>query len=757
MGENGDAGRRKAVRRREPARTDSGETPAAVAPEDRRSAEHARARLAAVVAGSDDAILAKDLHGRITDWNAAAERMYGYSAEEAIGSPVAMLVPPERHREDVVLLRRVLSGGRVVHYETERLRKDGSRVPVSLTMSAVRDSDGLVMGGSIIARDVTERRAADADRAKLAALVLTSASAARAKAEAAAHTLHAAEQRFHAAFASAPIGMALIATTEEHGSRIEDVNPALCRLTGFARDELQGRDLVETLVHPADREPARRDVEGLLGGELSTAVAERRYIRRDGGDLWVETSLARLSEAPDDKEIVLQVQDITERKRSEERLRYLADHDPLTGVFNRRRFVEELDRETADGQRYGVSTAVLVLDVDHFKQVNDTYGHAVGDDVLAGVARALSERTRETDIVGRLGGDEFGVVLTHSDRRAAQTLAAALIEDLRERVLTLDDRRPLPVTVSVGIRAVDFDEELTADELIVEADIAMYEAKEGGRDRISAGGAGTERPTRLRRRLAMADYVRDALRRDDGFQLYEQPIRSLFSGQIERTEILVRMADPDGAVLLPAAFLPVADRFGLMPGVDRWVTAHAIELLMGRQAAGIELGMEVNLSGTSLGDPEVVDFIVASVRNAQIDPRALTFEVTETEAIVNIGRARLLSHQLANLGCQFALDNFGSGFGSFYYLKHLPFDVVKIDGDFVKALATSRTDQLTVKAMVEITRGMRKRTIAGYVRDRQTSEMLRGYGVDYAQGYHIGRPEPALARPRHASRSELAG
>jgi diguanylate cyclase (GGDEF)-like protein/PAS domain S-box-containing protein len=562
---------------------------------------------------------------------------------------------------------------------------------------------------------------------------------------------------YRTAFAMAPIGMALIATTEEHGSRIQDVNPALCRLTGFARDELQGRDLVETLVHPSEREPARGDMESLLGGDLSTVTAERRYTRRDGGDLWVQTSVARLSDVPDDTEIVLQVQDITERKRSEERLRHLADHDPLTGVFNRRRFVEELDRETADGQRYGVSTAVLVLDVDHFKRVNDTYGHAVGDDVLAGVARALSERTRETDIVGRLGGDEFGVVLTHSDRRAAQTLAAALIDDLRERALTLDASRPVPVTVSVGIRAVDCDEALTADELIVEADIAMYEAKEGGRNRISTGGAGNERPTRLRRRLAMADRVREALGRDDGFQLYEQPIRSLCSGQIERTEILVRMVDPDGTVLPPSAFLPVADRFGLMPAVDRWVTEHAIELLMGRQAAGIELGMEVNLSGTSLGDRQVVDFIVASVRNSHVDPRALTFEVTETEAIVNIDRARLLSRQLASLGCQFALDNFGSGFGSFFYLKHLPFDVVKIGGDFVKALATSRTDQLTVKAMVEITRGMRKRTIAGYVRDRHTSEMLRGYGVDYAQGYHIGRPEPALARPRHAVTNELAG
>jgi EAL domain-containing protein (putative c-di-GMP-specific phosphodiesterase class I) len=198
------------------------------------------------------------------------------------------------------------------------------------------------------------------------------------------------------------------------------------------------------------------------------------------------------------------------------------------------------------------------------------------------------------------------------------------------------------------------------------------------------------------------------------------------------------MPDGEGDLLPPSSFLPIADHFGLMPALDQWVIVHAIELLAQRQQAGIQLGMEVNLSGTSIGDPAVIDFIAESVRGAGIDPTALIFEVTETEAIVNIDRARVLSRQLSSLGCKFALDDFGAGFGSFYYLKHLPFDVVKIDGDFIKALPTSTSDQLTVQAIVTIARGLG---------NERTVEMLREYGVDFAQGYHIGKPAPATLVP----------
>ncbi len=322
---------------------------------------------------------------------------------------------------------------------------------------------------------------------------------------------------------------------------------------------------------------------------------------------------------------------------------------------------------------------------------------------------------------------------------------------MRQLAFPTSDPQPVMVTLSIGLRAVEPDESLTAEELIVEADIAMYEAKETGRDRVAVGGRGSGEPARMRQRLAMADHIRHALKREDMFRLYEQPILSLPRRAIERTEILLRMMDESGDILPPATFLPIADRFGLLPAIDQWVITRSLDLLERRQAAGIDLGLEVNLSGTTIGDRDVVDFITASVRNARIDPRALTFEVTETEAIVNIDRARLLSQQLSALGCQFALDDFGAGFGSFFYLKHLPFDVIKIDGDFIKALRTSKTDQLTIQAIVTIAKGLEKHTIAECVGDQETVAMLRRFGVDFAQGFHIGRPKPAVLRPDYVA------
>jgi EAL domain-containing protein (putative c-di-GMP-specific phosphodiesterase class I) len=313
---------------------------------------------------------------------------------------------------------------------------------------------------------------------------------------------------------------------------------------------------------------------------------------------------------------------------------------------------------------------------------------------------------------------------------------------LRSHPLTIADERPLFVTASVGIAAVTSGSDLTPSELLVEADVAMYDAKEAGRDRICHVDLTAGRSGRLRSRLTWSQRIREALD-SDRFELWEQPIITMANGETDRSEILLRMLGDDGEPVPPGVFLYIAEHFGQIQAIDRWVIDRSIRLLAERKAAGEDAHLEVNLSGASITDADLTEFIVDRVRNAPIDPTRLTFEVTETTAIVNIERAREFARRLAELGCRFALDDFGAGFGSFYYLKHLPFDLVKIDGDFIKNLPQSKTDQLTVQAIVQIAKGLGKQTVAEFVGDQPTMDLLRTYGVDYGQGYHLGRPKPA--------------
>jgi diguanylate cyclase (GGDEF)-like protein/PAS domain S-box-containing protein len=550
--------------------------------------------------------------------------------------------------------------------------------------------------------------------------------------------------RFAAAFEHAPSGMALVRADVEGAGTITEANPALAAITGRRPEELVGVRVVD-LHHPDDRPAAAESERWLRDSELEPYAGERRFQRSDGQTVWVQLRAARLA-GTGGAELVLQVQDVTERRRYEAQLQYLADHDPLTRLYNRRRFAEEVDWVVAYSRRYGSPAAVLVIDIDNFKFVNDTFGHATGDELLAAIGETLRTRCRETDIAGRLGGDEFGVIMPQSTQEDAGALAASLLEAVRTQVGVTVGGRIVRSTVSIGVRLIGPDTTLTAEELLSDADIALYDAKETGRDRLSVTTDEGGITDRLRARIGWSERIRDALL-SDAFELFEQPIVAIETGHAGASEILLRMRDAGGSLIAPGEFLDVAERFGQIQAIDCWVISRAVRLLAERQAAGIDLQLEVNLSGGSITDPTVVDFVVSEVRNAPIDPTRLTIEVTETAAIVNIERARSLAQSLADLGCRFALDDFGSGFGSFYYLKHLPFDVVKIDGEFVRELTRSRADRLTVRAIVQIARGLGKPTIGERVEDAATLELLRRLGVDYAQGYHLGKPRPVVLDP----------
>jgi diguanylate cyclase (GGDEF)-like protein len=431
--------------------------------------------------------------------------------------------------------------------------------------------------------------------------------------------------------------------------------------------------------------------------------------------------------------------DATERRRFENELKHLADHDALTGLFNRRRFEEELERELARAVRFEEGGAVLMLDLDNFKYVNDTLGHAGGDQIVVGVANLLDKRLRDTDVVARLGGDEFALLLPRTTHAQATRLAGHLLQAIREHTVLVGGRS-VRVTASIGVAVFDAVRQ-TAGEVLAAADLAMYEAKDSGRDRVVSYTATTGDAARGRAQVTWIERIRTALE-EERFTLYCQPIQDVKSGEVVQHEILVRMIGEDGEVISPAAFLGTAERFGLVQSLDRWVVRKSIALMDEQLRAGRRLRLEVNLSGRSVDDPELPRFIQRELAATDVNPDDLAFEITETALISNMEDARRFAETLTRIGCRFALDDFGTGFGSYYYLKHLPLHYLKIDGDFIRNLPHSPTDQLMVRAMVQVAQGLGMRTIAEFVEDEAIVDFLREYGVDYAQGYHVGRPVP---------------
>ena len=405
----------------------------------------------------------------------------------------------------------------------------------------------------------------------------------------------------------------------------------------------------------------------------------------------------------------------------------------------RRRFEEELERELLRAVRYHEAGALLMLDVDNFKYVNDTLGHAAGDQIVSSVAALLRGRLRETDTVARLGGDEFALLLPHADQARANRVAADVLHAIREHGVVVGGRS-IHVTASIGVALFDAVRQ-TASEVLAASDLAMYEAKDSGRDRVVTYTPNSGDEARRRAQGSWIERIRAALE-EERFTLYCQPIQDVRTGEIVQHELLVRMIAEDGEVVAPAAFLGAAERFGLVQSLDRWVVRSAIRLMDRQLRAGRRLRIEVNLSGRSVDDPELPGLIRRELEATDVDPDHLAFEITETALISNMDDARRFAETLMRIGCRFALDDFGTGFGSYYYLKHLPLHFLKIDGDFIRNLPHSPTDQLMVRAMVQVAQGLGMRTIAEFVEDEAILEHLREYGVDFAQGYHIGRPRP---------------
>ena len=656
-----------------------------------------------------DAMVIVDGAGEIVLVNAQTEKLLGYRREELLGQRVEVLVP-ERLRGSHERLRqgfaahpttRPMGAGLELHVR----RKDGVEVPAEISLSPLETRTGTLVSAAV--RDISTRKRIEQANRRLAAIVQNTDDA--------------------------------ILGIDPDGT-LTDWNRGARNLFGYPEGEAIGRSLA--MLVPADRAGEDRELMRRVMRGHALDQHETVFVRSDGARVDVAITVSPIKDPSG--EIVgaaAVARDISERKHFEGQLQYLADHDALTGLYNRRRFEEELRRELARARRYTTGGAVLAIDLDHFKYVNDSLGHSVGDELITRAGGVLRDRVRTTDVLARMGGDEFALILPGVTPEEARVVAASLLEALRSECHVETPAGRHHITASIGIAPFVGSDDMTGEDLMVEADIAMYDAKEAGRDRARTYSADEDRHRRMQERLNWTDRIRLALE-EDRFELHAQPIVALDGNPAPRHELLLRMIGEDEELIPPEVFLYVAERMGLVGLIDRWVLHRGIAVLAGEQKAGRDVRLELNISAMSVGDPDLPGWIGQELRAAGADGRGLCLEITETAAIVKIQQAKSFADQVREFGCEFALDDFGAGFASFYYLKHLTFDYLKIDGEFITGLAESRTDQLVVQSVVDIAHGLGKRTIAEFVGSAEALSLLQGYGVDYAQGFYVATPRP---------------
>lgn len=533
----------------------------------------------------------------------------------------------------------------------------------------------------------------------------------------------------------------VIVLTQNSGGKIISMNAYGEMLTYYSEKELKNTPFLNILVSDFDSHELSMHLDEINQGLREQLRHEAITHCKDGTTRHVAWLHSRLSwNSIDDPSVLSVGLDITEYKRVEGHLAWLADHDPLTNLYNRRRFSEELEQAISRSDRYHHPGALLFFDLDRFKYINDTSGHQAGDALLRMVAGMLLRTIRSDDVSARLGGDEFAVILPEINTEGAIEVAKKVLAHLSETQLTINSRTH-KVSASIGIALFPEHGENVHD-LLAAADLAMYQAKDTGRNAWYLFSIEDRSRERVQTLVYWKEKIEYALLHDR-FMLYFQPIMSVQTGEVQHYEVLLRLHDVDGAILSPAGFISAAEHTGLIHSIDHLVLHKAI-----MQAAKINQNREktinfsINLSAHAFNDPELLPIIKQKLIDHKVDPKTLMFEITETAALENLPGARALMKEIKELGCGFVLDDFGVGFSSFYYLRELPVDTVKIDGSFIRNIIDNKDDQILVNALCSVASGFGKKITAEFVENEKILAVLRKMKIDYAQGYHIGKPAP---------------
>ena len=665
--------------------------------------------------------------GRLESVNPALALMLGYPTPEdllALASTRALYVDPSARNLVVAALER---DGMVRNAEYQLRRRDGEIIVVVENARVVRDKDGTIVGYEGTIADITERKRAErqlSDEKEKAQVTLQS------------------------------IGDAVL-TADASGS-IEYLNPVAEELTGWEMREAAGRPVSEVfhVISEASRQPVESPIlRCLREGRVVELTEPTLLLNRRAQEISIQDSAAPIRDRSGRLiGAVMVFHDVSHERRLQRALAYQASHDALTGLINRREFENRLT-EALRAVRAGESAGhvLMYLDLDQFKVVNDTCGHEAGDRLLNQITSVLQTRVRTSDILARLGGDEFGVLLQDCTLETAQRIAENVRQAIRDFRFVWEER-VMNVGVSIGLAEVNASCESLAV-VMSAADVACYSAKDSGRNRVQTYRQG--RAPERHREMQWVSRINRA-REEDRLELLCQSIVPIRSGveQLRHFELLLRMRDEGGKLVQPAEFIPAAERFNLMPAVDRWVVRQACGRLAHRRTedgSREPFTLAINISATTLIDEQFLDFVIAEMAAADVSPGALCFELTEAAAMTSLTAATRFIGELRSRGCRFSLDDFGRGLSSFMFLKSLPVDFLKIDGQFLHNVANDRIDRSMVEAIAQIGETMGIGTIAERVDSAAVLARLADIGIQYAQGHYTGAPQPVEVLDRLVS------